>query len=157
MDRRDVATWVSGPRAALEASGVDLGYRGERLGLPESGPGSVAGYGARIGAIFIDWISCAVIAKLILPQYAYGSRGSAIATLVIFFIVKSIFTVLGGSSFGQRIFGIRVAAFGKSYVPVWRSLLRTLLICLVIPAVIYDRDGRGLHDRIARTVVVRTR
>jgi len=35
--------------------------------------------------------------------------------------------------------------------------LRTLLICLVIPAVIWDRDGRGLQDRAAGTVVVKAR
>jgi uncharacterized RDD family membrane protein YckC len=28
---------------------------------------------------------------------------------------------------------------------------------LVIPAVIWDRDGRGMHDRLLGTVVVRTR
>jgi uncharacterized RDD family membrane protein YckC len=141
----------------LAASGVELGYRGERLGLPESGLGSAAGYGARIGAIFIDWIACAIIAKLIFPQFAYGSRGSAIATLILFFLVKSLFTVFGGSSFGQRLLGVRVAAFGKTYVPAWRAFLRTFLICLVIPAVIWDRDGRGLHDRAANTVVLRNR
>jgi uncharacterized RDD family membrane protein YckC len=33
--------------------------------------------------------------------------------------------------------------------------IRAQLICLVIPAVIYDRDRRGLHDKAADTVVVR--
>ena len=36
-----------------------------------------------------------------------------------------------------------------------RALLRTVLLCLAIPALIWDRDGRGLHDRLARTVEVR--
>jgi hypothetical protein len=34
-------------------------------------------------------------------------------------------------------------------------LFRTLLICLVIPAVITDMQSRGLHDRFAKTVVVK--
>lgn len=157
MDRRDVATWVSGPRAALDAAGIDIGYRGERLGLPPDGIGSVAGYGKRFGALFIDWIASALVAHLIFPQFAYGSQQSAVATLLVFFLVKSGFTMLGGASFGQRIFGIRVIALGKPYVNPWRSLLRTALICLVIPAAIWDRDGRGLQDRAAGTVVVRAR
>jgi hypothetical protein len=33
-------------------------------------------------------------------------------------------------------------------------LLRTVLMCLAVPALIWDRDGRGLHDRTARCVVV---
>jgi uncharacterized RDD family membrane protein YckC len=34
---------------------------------------------------------------------------------------------------------------------------RTLLLALVIPAVVYDRDRRGLHDKVGATVVVRVR
>ncbi len=71
--------------------------------------------------------------------------------------VRAALTMLGGASFGQRILGIRVIALGKPYVNPWRALLRTLLICLVIPAVIWDRDGRGLQDRAAGTVVVKAR
>jgi uncharacterized RDD family membrane protein YckC len=31
-----------------------------------------------------------------------------------------------------------------------------VLLCLLVPALISDRDGRGLHDKAARTAVVRT-
>ena len=37
----------------------------------------------------------------------------------------------------------------------WRPLVRTVLLCLAIPALIWDRDQRGLHDRGAGTVLVR--
>jgi hypothetical protein len=33
--------------------------------------------------------------------------------------------------------------------------LRTVLLLLVIPALVWDRDGRGLHDRLSRAVQVR--
>ena len=89
MDRRDVATWVSGPRAALDAAGIDIGYRGERLGLPPDGVGSVAGYGKRFGALFIDWFASALVAHLMFPQFAYGTQQSGVATLIVFFIMKS--------------------------------------------------------------------
>ena len=42
--------------------GVDFGYRGERLGLPEEGPGSIARPGRRFAALFIDWALCMLIA-----------------------------------------------------------------------------------------------
>ncbi len=157
MDRRDIGSWISGPRAALEASGIDLGYRGERLGLPEYGIGSVAGFGRRAVALFIDWIASALVAQLIFPQWAYGSEQHGFVTLGVFFVMKSLFTMFGGASFGQRIMGVRVVALGRGYVNPFRALLRTFLICLVIPAVIWDRDGRSLHDKAAGTVVVNVR
>lgn len=157
MDRRDIATWVSGPRAALDAAGIDLGYRGERLGLPEDGVGSVSSYGRRIGALIIDWLASALVAQLMFPQFVYGSEQSGFATLGVFFVMKSLFTVLGGASFGQRIMGERVITLDKGWVNPLRAIVRTALICLVIPAAVWDRDGRGLQDRVTKSVVVRAR
>ena len=37
--------------------------------------------------------------------------------------------------------------------PLRRTALAILL--LLVPAVIWDRDGRGLHDRLTETAVVR--
>ena len=113
----------------FDAAGIDIGYRGERLGLPPEGVGSVAGYGRRFGALFIDWIASALVAHLLFPQFSYGTQQSGVATLIVFFIMKSALTMLRGASFGQRILGIRVIALGKPYVNPWRALLRTLLIC----------------------------
>ena len=50
VDRKDIGSWLSGP----DTSGISK-YPGERLGLPESGPGSIARAGRRIAAICIDW------------------------------------------------------------------------------------------------------
>jgi uncharacterized RDD family membrane protein YckC len=36
-----------------------------------------------------------------------------------------------------------------------RILLRTFLLFLLVPALVFDRDGRGLHDRLSETAVVR--
>ncbi|MFE4466652.1 RDD family protein, partial [Oerskovia sp. NPDC056781] len=30
-----------------------------------------------------------------------------------------------------------------------------VLLCLVVPAVVWDGDGRGMHDKAAGTVIVR--
>jgi hypothetical protein len=37
----------------------------------------------------------------------------------------------------------------------FRSALRTLLICLVVPPLVFDRDQRGLHDKAVGSVAVR--
>ena len=40
-------------------------------------------------------------------------------------------------------------------VPARKILVRTFLICLVLPAV-FTREGRGLHDWVANSVVVKS-
>jgi uncharacterized RDD family membrane protein YckC len=35
------------------------------------------------------------------------------------------------------------------------AAIRTALLCLAVPALIFDSDSRGLHDRVAGTVLVR--
>ena len=40
-------------------------------------------------------------------------------------------------------------------IDLGRALVRTALLCLLVPAVVFDRDGRGLHDRLTDTAVVR--
>lgn len=59
-----------------------------------------------------------------------------------------------GFTVGKRLFGLRVGKLGGPLTPI-HVIVRTVLLLLVIPAVIWDRDGRGLHDRWAGTVEVR--
>jgi uncharacterized RDD family membrane protein YckC len=40
---------------------------------------------------------------------------------------------------------------------IGRVALRTLLLILLVPAVVIDSDGRGLHDRVTGTAVIRLR
>ena len=124
-------------------------YPGERLGLPENSPGSIARPGRRIGALAIDW-AAAVIISIAFFQY------DSLATLIVFAIVQILFIPTAGGSPGHRILGMRVVLFsGPGWVGLWRPLVRTLLLCLGIPALIWDRDQRGLHDKAAGTVLVR--
>jgi uncharacterized RDD family membrane protein YckC len=44
---------------------------------------------------------------------------------------------------------------GKPIGFVW-ALVRTILLLAVVPALITDRDLRGLHDRAANTIVIRS-
>jgi uncharacterized RDD family membrane protein YckC len=56
----------------------------------------------------------------------------------------------------MNLFGLRVIRVDRrTRVTVLDAIVRTILLGLLVPAVIWDKDGRGLHDRVARTAVVR--
>jgi uncharacterized RDD family membrane protein YckC len=78
-------------------------------------------------------------------------------SLVVWAAMTVVTVGVFGFTPGQFAVGIRVAPLGgRRLVGPW-SVPRTLLTFLVVPAVWLDDDGRGLHDRACRTVVVRTR
>ncbi|AZQ34272.1 MULTISPECIES: RDD family protein [Streptomyces] len=154
MDKRQaIGSWLSGPRAAAEDAGVDFGYRGEQLGLPEEGPGSIARPGRRLGALAVDWGICVLIAYGLITD-GYGQATSNWA-LLLFFLMSALTVGTIGFTPGKRLFGLRVVVLETGTVNPLRALLRTALLCVAVPALIWDRDGRGLHDRLARTVEVR--
>jgi uncharacterized RDD family membrane protein YckC len=120
------------------------------------GPGVPAGLGRRAGAIALDWLVALLLARLI-PGAEYGSSDSALATLAIFALEIIVLTWLTGSSFGQRILGIAVVSETGGRLSLWRIIVRTLLICIVIPALVYDSQRRGLQDlAVGSRVVMRT-
>jgi uncharacterized RDD family membrane protein YckC len=136
-------------------------FPGNRLGLPETGPGSVAGWGRRILALLLDWLIAGLVASAITsqPMWAGGNEYNT-AQLVTFFAMSAILTGLVGGTIGHRVCGLRVVLVrgGTTYTSqpgLLAGAIRSFLLCLVIPAVVYDRDRRGLHDRAANTVVVR--
>ena len=116
-----------------------------------------AGYGRRFAAISIDWAIATFSAALIIPLQS-SALGPTLVRLGVFVLEVALLTALGGASAGQRIMGIKVLTWPDHLfvrpIPVF---IRTVLIALVIPAVVTDQDGRGLHDRSARTVVVEVR
>ncbi|MFI6056883.1 RDD family protein [Streptomyces sp. NPDC051286] len=154
MDNRQaIGSWLSGPRAAAEDMGADFGYRGKRLGLPEEGPGAIAPLGRRFGALFVDWALCLLIAY---GLFARGDQQAAGNWALGIFVVLSVLTVgTVGCTPGKRILGIRVVGEGGDRLGFGRVIIRSVLLCLAVPALVWDRDGRGLHDRLSRAVQVR--
>jgi uncharacterized RDD family membrane protein YckC len=133
--------------------GVEFGYRGERLGLPEEGPGSIAPIGRRVIALVIDWALCVVIAYgLIAHRSVYDANNWA---LVVFGVVSVIGLSLVGSTPGKAITRLRVVSVDGGRLGPLGVLIRTVLLLVVVPAVVWDRDTRGLHDKAARAVQVR--
>ena len=142
-------TWISGTPAA----GAESGYPGERLGLPEHGSGSVAGFGRRLGAILVDWLLCVwAIAQGLLRL---DPMSASWVGIVIFAAEYILLAGTTGSTLGMRLFGVRLATLSPGRPYFLAILIRTLLLCLAVPALIWDRDQRGIHDRVAGTVAIR--
>jgi len=128
-------------------------WPGERLGLPETGSGSVGRVGRRILALCIDW----AIANLIpLIWASYATNVHSWSTLTLFAIMQVAFIPTIGGSIGHRVTGMRVIALEGGWVGLRRPLVRTLLLVIVIPALVWDSDQRGFHDKVAGTVLVRS-
>ena len=123
-------------------------WPGKRLGLPESGPRSVGRLGRRVLALAIDW-GIAILISVAFFHY------DAWATLAVFAIAQVVFLLTVNGSIGHLILGLRVVPIAGGYLGPWRPFARTILLCLVVPAVIWDRDQRGMHDRLVGTVLVR--
>ena len=179
---RDAAgSWLTGPYVAKG----EVEYRGSDLGLPESGPGSIAGGWRRVLALLVDWLIAGGLAFLVVgPRDAIEVNGhvySAFEVTVqamawwqigIWFVLGLATVMFFGFTPGQFAAGTRVAradlgpergaaeAAGtepRAAVGPVHAFFRQLLIPFVVPALINDYNGRAMHDRATGTAVVRTR
>jgi uncharacterized RDD family membrane protein YckC len=131
-------------------------YAGQRLGLPVAGRGSVAGWGRRFLALLVDWIASVLVAAVVVGPRVLSSRGwEAWAPMLVFLVEATALTALAGGSFGQLVVRVAVVRSDRRPVSLLAALLRTAMVCLVVPPLIYDRDQRGLHDLATGTVAVR--
>ena len=156
-----MAGWLDSwmPGAPVGPNGpTDSDYPGERLGLPASGVGSVAGFGRRLAALTIDWfIGYGIAAMFATPDPAVNPWFGWLV-LGVWFVLTAVPVAVFGASAGMTVLGLRVLSVGgRAAVGPGMVLLRTALIAVVVPPLVRDVDGRGWHDRAARTVVVRTR
>jgi uncharacterized RDD family membrane protein YckC len=130
-------------------------YYGQRQGLPRTGPGSMATVGRRLGAIAIDWAISYGLAYLVVgKKLLVNGQFAALSLLAVCYLVG---LAINGATFGMAILGLRVTADDGSKAGLYAIAMRTVLLFLVIPAVVWDADGRGLHDRVAHTVILATR
>ncbi len=141
--REDIGSW-------LEGGGSGSEFAGSRLGMPRTGSGSMATLGRRVPALIVDWLAAMAVSYLFFDSNEW-------ATLGIFAAENLILVATVGFTIGHRIFGLRVRPLTQKrpIVGFPAAAVRTALLCVVIPAVVWDGDGRGLHDRTAGTVITR--
>lgn len=122
-------------------------WAGQRLGLPQQGPNSLAKTGRRFFALCIDWLACSLISAAF---FDYDNM----ATVAIFLLEQWLLVATAQASFGHRMLGLRVIRLDGAPVTLYSSLIRATLVTIVIPALVWDSDNRGLHDKAAKTALV---
>ena len=124
--------------------------RGASVGLPADGPGSLATFGSRVVAYLVDALASGLIAA------AVFGPGRPYWTLLVFGLLTVLTLVAFGQTPGMRLCSLRLAHPRQGErLALWRAVVRTALLCLLIPALVVDSVGRGLHDRLTDTAVVR--
>ena len=133
----------------------DEGYPGDRLGLPESGPGSVATLPRRAAQFVLD----ALLAGLLAWVFTFPAPPQN-WSLVTWAVIMVLPVAVIGATPGMVLLGLRLVRLDRPESPgvglLW-TLVRTASVFFLLPAVILDRDSRGVQDRASRTVVVTTR
>jgi hypothetical protein len=88
-------------------------WPGQRLGLPRTGPRSIARLGRRIAGVSIDWALAWVVA------YAFLD-GQGLAITVVFSVVQIAFLVTLGGTVGHLALGMRLVPMAGGRIGLWR-------------------------------------
>jgi len=154
---RAIGSWLSGP--GPDSGGPDEApndYPGQRLGLPPTGPRSLARMGRRIAALFVDWMIAYGLAALAMTFGLVSMSTLSTAVMIVWFVLGAVSLRLFGFTPGQFALGLMVVPVdGRQHVGFGRALVRGVLIAVVIPPLITDADLRGLQDKVTNTAVVR--
>ena len=116
-----------------------------------------ASWPRRILALIIDWAASTFVTVGIIGLGSYlENPDSGWIVLGVFASEVTVLTTLAGGSFGQLLTGVRVLTTNGGPLSLLMALARTLLICVVIPPLVFKSDtGRGLHDLWTRSAAYR--
>jgi len=98
----------------------------------------------RVGALMIDWLASYAVAFFVLQDVQHSAFVAL--NLAIFWLESAVGIALTGSSFGQKLLRLTVHRLDGRPLSLFRALQRQLLVCLLIPPLVFREDGRGLHD-----------
>ncbi|MGZ7497048.1 RDD family protein [Corynebacterium sp. ZY180755] len=149
-------SWIDGPEIPAEFDGeAPAKWPGEKMGLPQSGPGSLASVARRSGGVAIDWLICWIVGAFI-HMFTLQLGGTSTITLMLFILLGIVSVTLFARTPGQALLGMGVARIDKrdERVGFVRAAARTIFTIFVLPAAMVDTDGRGMHDRATGTAVV---
>ena len=124
-------------------------------GAAPAGAPASASWVRRVVALFLDWAASSGVAAFVLG--GFDSPAYQWLPLVVFWLESAFGVALAGASFGQALVGIRVHTLAGRPLSLFRALQRQLLVCLVIPPLVFRADGRGLQDLWTRSGAFRVR
>ena len=119
----------------------------------------------RFAAWGVDWALCLVIVFGLMPYdvsldpgveppLLLGVPESSWVLMGVFAALNIVLVGLTGSTVGHRLLGLQVWQVRPGSFPL-QVVVRTALLCLFVPAVVTRADGRGWHDSLAGTRIVR--
>lgn len=105
----------------------------------------------RVVALVLDWgIAMAISAGF------FDSH--PMATLGVFAAVTFVLVASLGATIGHAALGLRVTRVTDGAAPgVVAAAIRTVSLCVIVPATVWNSDGVGLHDVWAGTRISRRR
>jgi uncharacterized RDD family membrane protein YckC len=145
-------------KSVPDSHGSEQEYAGQRLGLPEHGSGSVASWGRRIAALLIDWVTSWLVGLLVLGDGLTDDRTTFVDLFGVPLIAvaqTALLVSLAGGSFGQLALRVAVVRLDRRSINPAQSLLRAVLVYLLIPPLVFNRDNRGLHDLAVGTITLK--
>jgi len=157
-----IENWLAGttPEPSTSAGTVQ-DYPGQRLGLPETGQGSVASMSRRFIAFVIDCLVAGLVAAAFVHPHLADSASMQAQNywgVVAWLLIAAVGVSFFGTTVGTALLRIRVVRVdGKAMVGPVRAVPRAVLAALIVPAAIWNVDHRGLHDRLLGTIVVNVR
>ena len=112
--------------------------------------------GRRMLGVLIDWLMSYAIAVGFFVEFGDSSMGAVV--FLVFTAQYLFFAALGGATPGHRIVGLKIVRFSDGGIPTpVQALIRTGLLILIITAITFDQNGRGINERLSNTVLVKTR
>ena len=112
--------------------------------------------GRRMLGVLIDWLMSYAIAIGFFVEFGASSMGAVV--FLVFTAQYLIFAALGGATPGHRIMGLKIVRFSDGQMPTpIQALIRTSLLVIILTAITFDQNGRGINERLSNTVLVRTR
>ena len=110
----------------------------------------------RLGAISLDWIASYLIVLGATGGVGAASSGRPFAVLALFSTEYALLITLQGASLGHRLFGLKVRRISDGATPsLFQAITRTFFLILIVTALTYDENGRGIHERLSGTETIR--
>ena len=119
-----------------------------------------ASWARRVSALVVDWAVCTLVVVFVIGAAQWRDDPAAGLYVTGLFVLESaVFTTLLGGSFGKLATRLRVMRDDAPGQPLELipALVRSVLIALVVPPLVFRPDGRGLHDLAVKTRTVRLR
>ena len=109
-----------------------------------------------MAALALDWLACYAIVAAFSGGIGQISPNHSLYVLILFFAETWILITLQGATLGHRIFGMKTVRFEDGGpLSARQGLIRTILVVLVVTAVTFDDNGRGIHERLSGSVLTR--